>query len=266
MIIFPAILLALFRSEFIVSDFFVKLVKDGDGFIIVDFYDDVYKYFSFINFQSFGSFLMWLLSSITAVLGLGALFSGVERHMRLGVPMGFKLISLINDSIVIVLPFVGLIFVSCEILGLVISGLICLLFLIIKSKIALFIVSLLLVAVVYLIYFSFVALISLTMPASLIDGYSFNYAAATSINLVKNNLFKITAALVFPLCLTMLSVSLFNVLFAVLLPGAKEIIMTIVWIFVYMFWMLYYPVMTVKHYMFLSGMEREDMSFFRRKG
>ncbi len=264
-VVIPAAFLALFRSDYIISDFFVNFAKNIKGFTIEDFYKDVFRYFSFINFDSFGNFILWFLSASVAVVGLGALFSAVERHMRLGVPVNFSLVPLINDSLVIVLPFAGVVFLSCELLGLVTSGIISLLFLIIKSKQVLFAVCLLLVVILYALYFAFVALVCLSVPASLIDGYSFNYSAATSINLVKENLLRITAALVLPLLGTMLVVSLLKLLFSLFSPTAQDICGTITWTIVYTLWMVYFPVLTIRYYMHLTGMERIDTQFIVRR-
>lgn len=265
-VVLPALFLALFRSDYVVSDFFVNFAKNTEDFGIVDFYGDVFKYFSFINFDSAGGFIGWFVSALIAIVGLGALYSAVERHMRLGVPVSFRLGSLVNDSLVIVLPFAAVAFFSCELLGLVTSGIICLLFLIVKSKIALFIVCLILVIAIYVAYCAFFVLICLSVPASLIDGYSFNYSAATSINLVKNALKRIYGAIAIPLVITVAVIALFKPLISLASPAAEGILSTIGWTVVHTGWMIYFPVLTIKYYMFLTGMEREDMGFgIRRK-
>lgn len=106
----PSIILVLSKDARNIPAFFIGIIKKGAGYEIKDYFSDVYSYFSAISFNSFWGFLLWCLGILLLIVCMGMLFSSVEKKMRLGVSAGVKWLDMINDSVMLLLPYVGVVF------------------------------------------------------------------------------------------------------------------------------------------------------------
>jgi len=251
----PALFMALLQPQYLVSDFFVHFAMNIDSFTVENFFGDVFRYFSVINFESAWAFLLWMISMLLLLSVLGFNYSTIERNMRLGVDFEFRLPSLVNDSIMMILPYALIIIGSLELLGLLISGLIAFFIAVFGSGWVLFGISLFLCIIVYGAFIVFFALLSMCVPSSLIDGYSFNFAAGSSINLAKGSLKSITVSLFMPFGISYLVLTVASTLLEMFAPDVRLAVVRVIWFLFYTFWMIYLPLVTTKHYMQLSGMD-----------
>ena len=256
MVIIPSACMSLFRSKFTIADFYVKFAIEKKLYL-KNFFTDLYKYFSIINFEGVGDFFLWILGIIVLISGIGLLFSSVERRMRLGIKGNIRWLSLINDSIILILPYIALLILSLEIIGLITSGLIGILYVIIGGGMSLFIISLLLVISIYITFTIMFVYTCLTIPCLLIDGYNFNFAVSYSISLVQNDFKRMFLEFAVPVGISYLINSGIEILIYLYMPNSSRlnVVEIIIWFIFYVIWMMYLPISSVANYMRLTGVK-----------
>lgn len=256
----PSVVLSFSLDDKNIFTFFMEIIHKKD-YTINSYFSDVYSYFTSVGHNGFFGFLLWLLGIILLIVFLGIAFSSVEKKMRLGVSTGIRWLDLLNDSVMFVLPYVAVVFVSFELFGFVCSGMIVLFFTLLESKIAFIVVSLLFTILLYAIYFVLFAYLSLTVPCMMIDGYTFRFAAGYSITLVQKDIKKILLSLLIPFaicCALIITVSAIMVFNGV----SKELVSllsSIVSFLCLCFYLMYFPVVCVKNYMSITGERRRDV-------
>lgn len=257
----PSIILVLSKDARNIPAFFIGIIKKGAGYEIKDYFSDVYSYFSAISFNSFWGFLLWCLGILLLIVCMGMLFSSVEKKMRLGVSAGVKWLDMINDSVMLLLPYVGVVLLGYEVVGLLCSGFAALIFAVFRSGIAMLTVGLAFTVAIYGFYAVLFSYISLTVPCMMSDGYSFRYAAAYSVSLVQKENKRVIMSVVMPyaVCVVILTVV------TGILAGTNssevltETVTKIVTFVEMVFYLMYFPVVSMRNYMLLTGGKRRDL-------
>lgn len=243
-----ALTLGIFNDGKSGFSFYTDFFKDLDTFSYLNkpFYE-VFSYFSPINFSN-----IWisLLCLVSIIISCGVIICSVERHMRLGVRSASRWLVMLNDSFLLVFPFLLLNLLLLELIALVATSVIVLLGLALKGA-WLFAVSGILVGALYMAFVIVFLLLICTVPSMLSDGYSFRFAASYSANIVSQSLGKFILHLIMVLCVSVLLKWLFGYLL-----GAFSVPIDVIF---YMFWVMYVPVFAMKSYINLTGGERKDI-------
>lgn len=257
----PSIILVLSKDARNIPAFFIGIIKKGAGYEIKDYFADVYSYFSAISFNSFWVFLLWCLGILLLIVCMGMLFSSVEKKMRLGVSAGVKWLDLINDSVMLLLPYVGVVLLGYEVAGLLCSGFAALIFAVFRSGIAMLTVGLAFTVAIYGFYAVLFSYISLTVPCMMSDGYSFRYAAAYSVSLVQKENKRVIISVVMPYAVCVMILAAVTGILAGTNSSEEltEAVTKIVTFVEMVFYLMYFPVVSMRNYMLLTGGKRRDL-------
>ncbi len=257
----PSIILVLSKDARNIPAFFIGIIKKGAGYEIKDYFSDVYSYFSAISFNSFWGFLLWCLGILLLIVCMGMLFSSVEKKMRLGVSAGVKWLDMINDSVMLLLPYVGVVLLGYEVAGLLCSGFAALIFAVFRSGIAMLTVGLAFTVAIYGFYAVLFSYISLTVPCMMSDGYSFRYAAAYSVSLVQKENKRVIISVVMPYAVCVMILAAVTGILAGTNSSEEltEAVTKIVTFVEMVFYLMYFPVVSMRNYMLLTGGKRRDL-------
>ncbi len=239
----PAVLFTMFLTP--VSQ--IQLLRNlRNGAVIENWFEDAYVYLSFINFNRIW---MWLLSFLVLTVTSGITIAATEQHMALGVRRK-NVFRLLNDSILLILPYVLFCLVLYEVLAMTFSGLIVLASMLFSGTV-LFVITLLLLIALGALTVVCAAYSICTVPCMLEEGYSFGTAVGYSISLVSGHLWK-TCISLFICYLCTFAVEAVTVFFA-------EKAFYAVRFCALLFWFVYLPAFSVRKYFELTGSERKDL-------
>lgn len=255
----PAFLLAIAQSTQLVYtpvDFLINIFRNMEVYSVSNFASDVYRYFSCVNTSPL--WWIWAIGLISSIVGFCLITPLVERHMRLGVMSYSRLISMFNESLLMVLPYFFTAFVAYEFVSMAVSGVIYLFTMLNISGWLLFTLSLVVVVVAYGFFVAFIILTICTVPSMLTDGYKFNVAVSYSARLVATKYKSIIAKFIL---LIVGSVTLLMVSRVLLATQAvyTEIFHVIVAFLFYLFWMMYLPIFAMNTYIDLTEGVRKDL-------
>lgn len=243
-----AVTLALFNKGKDGFSFFIDFLRDLNTFSYLNktFYE-IFSYFSPIDFSNF-----WLsmLCIVAILISFCVIICSVERHMRLGVRSAARWLVMLNDSFLLVLPYVGILIAMLELFAVVATSVIVLLGLGMHGA-WLFVISITIVILLYLLFLFLFVLLVCTVPSMVADGYSFRFAASYSANIVQQRLLRIIINLT-----SMIAISITAKWAFKFWLGDFSLPIDIVF---YMFWVMYVPVFAMKSYITLTGGERKDI-------
>lgn len=258
----PAVLLGFVRAsqyDNSPADFFISLFRHSSGgseFKIENFSFDLFGYFTGFNLGA--DWWIYLLGLISLFFALCMTVSAVERHMRLGLRSYTKIFTMLNESILAVLPYFVLALFLFEFISLIICGMIYLFYVLNISGWLLFFLSLGVTVAFYALYATFFLLTILTVPSMLSDGYRFNVAVSYSARLVSTRLGIVIARFfgTFGIAWVIQSVSNYLLVNAPWYPSAAHVLVSIIY---YLFWCCFLPVFAMKNYVDLTEGVRNDI-------
>lgn len=257
--ILPAVLLAFSQTpviNFTQVDFFVKFAQNLDAFEIKNFTIDLYRYFTSINTSNL--WWLWLFGVIALFISFSLTLPYIERHMRLGVRSYSRLLSMLNESVLLMLPYLICVLAAYEVVSLIICGMIYLFFLMGMGGLTLFGLSIVVALLLYIVFFMLFALTICSVPSMLCDGYKFNVAISYSARLVSTHFGKVLAQLFVPMALSFVLLGASRYLMAVL-PLYTELTHLLVSFLFYLFWVNYLPVYAMRDYTLLTEGVRKDL-------
>ncbi|MEG1528000.1 MAG: hypothetical protein RR248_04025 [Clostridia bacterium] len=258
--ILPALLMAFATTSYAnltPIDFLIKILKQQEAFVLTDFFNDVYIYFSLINFTP--RWWAWALGGILAVLSLCCTFSAVERHMRLGIKRYNNLATYINESFLTVFSYAFLLICCCELLALATSGLILLVISTTTRKWIIIAISLLLIVLFFTIITIIVVATLCTVPSRLMDGYKLNVAMSYSAQIVSKSFGIVFIKLWVLVIASLLVLGGSNVILNLFPSFLSRYIHLIVATAFALFWLIEIPAFSFKTYIDLTNGERKDL-------
>lgn len=257
--VLPAIILGISKSQqmdFSVLSFLIKFGKDTSGYVIDDFFLDVYRYFSCVDTSS--NWLLWAVGILLAIVSYCIVIGMAERHMRLGARSYSKILRILNDTILFVLPYAFFVFLIYELCALIMCGMI---FLLAKMGItagALFALSVVITFVGNMIFIFIYELTMLTIPSMLTDGYTFNVAASYSARLISDNFGKVLVKIALPAVVTLVALTISRYILdsSVLYQPGFHFVVSFLF---YLFWLYYLPCLSMSEYIRLTDGVRKDL-------
>lgn len=262
LVILPAALLGFGNAVSLDStpvDFFINYANSLNKVSALqmnDFTADLFNYFTSFNLSS--NWWVTLLGYITFFFALCSTVSAVERHMRLGLRSYSRVFSMMNESILSVLPYFLLAILSYEFVSLIICGMIYLFYVLGVNGWLLWCAALIVTVFLYATYMVFLMLTICTVPSMLSDGYRFNVAVSYSARLVSTKLAKIMAKFygTFLVAWIIKLASRYLFIQSGWYPMAAHIFICIIY---YLFWVMFIPVFAMKNYNDLTEGVRNDI-------
>lgn len=258
----PALLLAFSTSTVNNStpiDLLMEMgaLANGSGYEILNFKDHIYSYLSFINFTN--RWWIWLLGLFAAFISLCCTFPAVERHMRLGVKQFTRVLFYINDCFFPLLSYLIIMMATVEVLSLVGSGIILLVYTAGLRAWPLFAVTAIVIFLVYLIFSIILVFTVCTVPARLMERYRLNIALSYSTQLVGKNFFRVYGSFVLIIAVSGGLLTLSKSLLSLFPAEYSETLHMIVSTLFNIFWLTAVPAFSLKTYIFLTDSERKDL-------
>lgn len=262
LVILPAALLG-FSNAFSVdntpADFFInyaKQITSLSAFTMDNFTYDLFNYFTSVNLSA--NWWVYLLGAVTLFFSLCMTVSAVERHMRLGMRSYSSIFSMLNESLLSVLPYFLIMTLGYEFISIVICGMIYLFYVMNIGGWLLFFLSLAVTVIFYAVYMVFMMLSICTVPSMLSDGYRFNVAVSYSARLVSTKLKSIMLKFYGTFLVAWLIKVISRYLFTTMAwyPMTVHIIISILY---YVFWCMFLPVFAMKIYNDLTEGVRNDI-------
>lgn len=263
----PALMLAFFLPPFGPIQFFDYLfdvVAKTPKVVFEDFYQSLYRFFSFISVgyqELFGidAIWLWIITLVVSLLGICMMFSFVERHIKYGTRRYEKLLMALNETFLSVVPFTLLVVAFYELWMLLLCGCI-VLSSVMFSGMTFYVVSVVLTVIFYMAFFIVLSMALLTPPCMFFDGYKFSLAVGYSFQLAHANFKDIVTTILLNVIATIVLFALYDWAISAITNLTVEVILYYFGRFLlYLWWIVLLPCLSCCKYADYTETARADL-------